>query len=119
MRLQTPPGLRKSGMPDSVEIPAPVKTTARRAPSIMSLRRWRDIWDSRRMTGGQPAPRLPGVGRRRYHALGSEPRLGGMRHRLSGDPELLVEPAFRRRGAEMIEADEEPVLADEPLPALA
>src|SRR5579872_5960128 len=32
--LQTPPGLRKSGMPDSVEIPAPVKTTARRAPAI-------------------------------------------------------------------------------------
>src|ERR1700733_10405360 len=29
IRLQTPPGLRKSGMPDSVEMPAPVKTTVR------------------------------------------------------------------------------------------
>jgi len=26
-----PPGERKSGMPDSVEMPAPVKTTTRRA----------------------------------------------------------------------------------------
>src|ERR1700722_14677950 len=29
IRLQTPPGLRKSGIPDSVEMPAPVKTTVR------------------------------------------------------------------------------------------
>src|SRR5277367_4988061 len=29
IRLQTPPGLRKSGMPDSVDMPAPVKTTVR------------------------------------------------------------------------------------------
>src|SRR5690349_18792558 len=29
-----PPGLRKSGMPDSVLMPAPVNTTARRATSI-------------------------------------------------------------------------------------
>ena len=28
--LHTPPGLRKSGMPLSVEMPAPVKTTVRR-----------------------------------------------------------------------------------------
>src|SRR5579863_3442894 len=34
MRLQTPPGPRKSGMPDSVEIPAPVKTTTRRAAAM-------------------------------------------------------------------------------------
>ena len=27
IRLQTPPGLRKSGIPDSVDIPAPVNTT--------------------------------------------------------------------------------------------
>ena len=32
--VQTPPGERKSGMPDSVEIPAPVKTTARREDRI-------------------------------------------------------------------------------------
>ncbi len=31
MRVQMPPGERKSGMPDSVEIPAPVNTTVRRA----------------------------------------------------------------------------------------
>src|SRR5215475_1680112 len=30
MRVQIPPGLRKSGIPDSVLMPAPVKTTARR-----------------------------------------------------------------------------------------
>src|SRR5258705_6059614 len=39
---QKPPGLRKSGMPDSVEMPAPVKTTARRAWAI-SLARSSDI----------------------------------------------------------------------------
>ena len=31
IRLQTPPGERKSGIPDSVEIPAPVKATIRSA----------------------------------------------------------------------------------------
>src|SRR5882672_934966 len=39
MRSQTPPGLRKSGIPDSVEIPAPVKTTARVEPSMRAARR--------------------------------------------------------------------------------
>ena len=34
MRVQMPPGLRKSGMPDSVLMPAPVKTTARLEVSI-------------------------------------------------------------------------------------
>src|SRR6516225_2419372 len=34
IRVQIPPGLRKSGIPDSVLIPAPVKTTARSAPAI-------------------------------------------------------------------------------------
>ena len=29
----TPPGLRKSGTPDSVEMPAPVKPTTREAPA--------------------------------------------------------------------------------------
>src|SRR5579872_5200315 len=38
MRLQTPPGLRKSGMPDSVEMPAPVNTTTRRARATMAAR---------------------------------------------------------------------------------
>src|SRR6266851_2861834 len=32
--VQMPPGLRKSGIPDSVLIPAPVYTTARRASAI-------------------------------------------------------------------------------------
>src|SRR5580692_5415226 len=39
IRLQTPPGLRKSGMPDSVEIPAPVKTTVRAEPARRAARR--------------------------------------------------------------------------------
>jgi hypothetical protein len=30
-RVQSPPGLRKSGMPDSVLMPAPVRTTSSRA----------------------------------------------------------------------------------------
>ena len=33
-----PPGLRKSGIPDSVLMPAPVKTTARFARSISRAR---------------------------------------------------------------------------------
>jgi len=39
IRLQTPPGLRKSGMPDSVEMPAPVKTTVRAEPARRAARR--------------------------------------------------------------------------------
>ena len=35
IRVQMPPGLRKSGMPDSVLIPAPVKKTIRCASSII------------------------------------------------------------------------------------
>ncbi len=35
--VHTPPGLRKSGMPDSVLIPAPVNTTTRSARSSMRL----------------------------------------------------------------------------------
>src|SRR3954463_9195438 len=38
IRLHTPPGLRKSGMPDSVEMPAPVNTTRRRASAISRAR---------------------------------------------------------------------------------
>ena len=36
--VQMPPGERKSGMPDSVEMPAPVKATMLLASSIMRLR---------------------------------------------------------------------------------
>src|SRR5881394_2317949 len=36
--LHTPPGLRKSGMPDSVEMPAPVNTTTRAASAIIRAR---------------------------------------------------------------------------------
>src|SRR5215472_11975347 len=35
IRVQIPPGLRKSGIPDSVLMPAPVNTTARRAKSAL------------------------------------------------------------------------------------
>src|SRR6478735_3425670 len=37
--VQMPPGERKSGMPDSVEMPAPVKATMRLAEPIASCRR--------------------------------------------------------------------------------
>src|SRR5688572_24280963 len=37
-RVHTPCGPRKSGMPESVEIPAPVRTTTRCARSIQSRR---------------------------------------------------------------------------------
>src|SRR6266852_1458310 len=36
MRVQIPPGLRKSGMPDSVLMPAPVNTTAWRARLLIA-----------------------------------------------------------------------------------
>ena len=39
LRAQTPPGERKSGIPLSVLIPAPVKQTADRAPRIQVARR--------------------------------------------------------------------------------
>src|SRR5271168_5318312 len=39
IRLQTPPGLRKSGMPDSVDMPAPVNTTVRTEPARSAARR--------------------------------------------------------------------------------
>src|SRR4029077_10608664 len=42
IRLQTPPGLRKSGIPDSVDMPAPVKTTVR-AESARSAERRRIV----------------------------------------------------------------------------
>src|SRR5215469_10893910 len=38
IRVQMPPGLRKSGIPDSVLMPAPVNTTARRDPAIARAR---------------------------------------------------------------------------------
>src|SRR5438552_6014768 len=38
--VQTPWGPRKSGMPDSVEMPAPVSTTTRRDCSIQSRAAW-------------------------------------------------------------------------------
>src|SRR5215469_140634 len=44
IRVQMPPGLRKSGIPDSVLMPAPVKTTARRERSIARARS--AIWSS-------------------------------------------------------------------------
>src|SRR5262249_44217866 len=41
--VQIPPGERKSGMPHSVEIPAPVNGTIARAPSNSSVRRSIDV----------------------------------------------------------------------------
>ena len=55
IRLQTPPGLRKSGMPDSVEMPAPVKTTVRAEPARRAARR--EIGDMAALCGG---PRMRG-----------------------------------------------------------
>src|SRR5215468_3538531 len=39
--VHTPCGPRKSGMPESVEMPAPVSTTTRRASSIQAVAAWR------------------------------------------------------------------------------
>src|SRR5581483_11604065 len=61
-----PPGERKSGMPDSVEMPAPVKATMRLAEAINSCSRWMSsmfppITRSRRRRGAiVPANISPG-----------------------------------------------------------
>src|SRR5262249_47968564 len=44
--VQMPPGERKSGMPHSVEIPAPVKGTITLAASMSSRSRAEDVWRS-------------------------------------------------------------------------
>lgn len=56
--VHRPPGLRKSGMPDSVLMPAPVKTTARRA---LAMRRASAASDSSVAGSGVPltAPAPP------------------------------------------------------------
>src|ERR1700716_229534 len=75
IRLQTPPGLRKSGMPDSVEMPAPVNTTMRRASAISRARSLRDM------------PHLGAITRPRAIARGGEeadPAWGGDARVLAG-----------------------------------
>src|SRR5688500_2122502 len=60
--VHTPCGPRKSGIPESVEIPAPVSTTTRRAPSIQ-VRTWSitsghlDLAAAGHAAGGQAALR--------------------------------------------------------------
>src|ERR1700761_9326257 len=66
IRLQTPPGLRKSGMPDSVDMPAPVKITPRRDSP------------SRRLSSPTPSMRLFLL------RLGPIDRLGDQPARLRG-----------------------------------
>src|SRR5580698_770222 len=71
IRLQTPPGLRKSGMPDSVEIPAPVKTTVRVEPARRAARR--EIADMAALCG---VPRTRGK-----HIPFNNSKLADSRHR--------------------------------------
>src|SRR5229473_5992599 len=57
-RSHTPPGLRKSGMPDSVLTPAPVKTTGRRAEVKSAARR--AVASSTTPVSGDVAGDVPG-----------------------------------------------------------
>src|SRR6185437_3459680 len=78
MRLQTPPGERKSGMPDSVEIPAPVNTTARRASRSIAER----VSMSRSNAVPPPVCIIDGTLFRRAFAVRGQPfRLEGRRRR--------------------------------------
>src|SRR4029077_2501947 len=89
MRVQIPPGLRKSGIPDSVLIPAPVKTTARRARAItrvssaisgsLAMRR---VWQMRR-DAPSPACDLAAVMARTAY-LAAEGVVEELAHELGG-----------------------------------
>src|SRR5580658_2336264 len=70
--VHTPCGPRKSGMPESVEIPAPVSTTTRRACSISPRARARSaVWST---MGGPYAPRMPAVDIDILHSADAEDR---------------------------------------------
>src|SRR5579871_1537852 len=51
LRVHIPPGERKSGMPHSVEMPAPVKGTMIDASAIMLPSRSTPLWISEAITG--------------------------------------------------------------------
>src|SRR5947208_7613423 len=97
--VQMPCGPRKSGMPDSVEIPAPVRTTMRVAPSIQAE-------TSLRVSDGEAGPAtLNSVLGLRYatcrHASAAHATIvapsGSLDHR---------RPAPNRRGPEPLCADD-------------
>src|SRR5882757_5339065 len=126
-----PPGERKSGMPDSVDMPAPVKSTMRPAEPIASLRRSMSsmpppvlLQDSasrcrhagivRRAADQGPAlaPDLDGIGeqgaRLRIDAtplIDQDRRLGPLRRRIYDRAVLplgaAVGHALRRRAAQL------------------
>src|SRR5215218_4610568 len=77
---QMPVELRKSGMPDSVLIPAPVNTAARSDAS--RRRRSRETSDARSMPGacrrGRRATRRGGSGRQPSRSAGLQPKEPGM-----------------------------------------
>src|SRR6185295_10645991 len=106
--VHTPCGPRKSGMPESVEIPAPVSTTTRCAPSIQLL--------TSPITSGHldlAAARHPA--RRRHAALRDDDRRGRLAaqllqllhralDRVLGELAELVGRLLQRAGADL-EAD--------------
>ena len=112
-RDQIPPGLRKSGIPDSVLIPAPVKNTMRRAASSSSRKRARsgsmtlvNDGSSRRALALDPAA----GGRDLRPRAGRRPRAGGGG---GGDPPRRAPRS--RRPAESLR----PIMRPPPAPAPA
>src|SRR5215469_18463796 len=89
IRVQIPPGLRKSGIPDSVLIPAPVNTTARRARSMARVR-WAisgsvampGVWQMRRDAPSPPCDARGVTVRTAY--LASEGSAEELDHELGG-----------------------------------
>src|SRR5262249_3123508 len=65
-----PPGLRKSGIPDSVLMPAPVKKTMRRAPAMWSL-----------SVATDPAASVPGERTKLTVRHGQHRKIAGRRRR--------------------------------------
>src|SRR5262245_46087863 len=104
-RVQMPPGERKSGMPDSVEMPAPVKATMLRAAAIMRLNS--SIF-AMELSSGAAASRLrpallelPDVLEADQAAEAVEGvELGPQRVARSGFPEDAVDPLQRLGGGE-------------------
>src|SRR5436189_6243874 len=68
--VHTPCGPRKSGMPESVEMPAPVSATTLRAWSTQSLTDWRSRMENLRDLDLAAGPADPGHRALRHHDRG-------------------------------------------------
>src|SRR6185369_5852691 len=101
--LHTPPGLRKSGTPDSVEMPAPVNTTMRRASAISRARSAREPASDMARSSPQAGGLRQGSGDERRQAAGHRMELGLGAIRMAERAALLaVERPERRRLAEQV-----------------